>query len=427
MMEDPLIRDLLVQGIASAKAHEDDLARRYLERLLGLHPSTEDSIEAWYWLSQICANLDEKRNYIELILANNPADMRARRALEVLDGKLKPAEIIDPDHWVAPVPSGSAETAVDRFTCPKCGGRMVFTPDGQSLVCENCEAQQRLSGKGEGPASGGTEQDFLAALATGKGHQIPVQVASFQCHGCGSQFILPPHALSGTCPYCGSVYVVEQAQTSLLIAPDGVIPMKVDKDWVSQHLSGWIHDHGADHSVVIPQAYGMYLPVWAFNLSGTIPWHGLKYENRNWVPVSGEELAQHENIVVSASQRSWSHLKPLLESFRLEEAVAYDPAYLADWLAETYQVTVADAALSAREMVVNREREQIQRGILSPIHGLFLNTAQLTVDSYKMLLLPVWIGQFGQAERLQPVLVNGQNGQVFGDLPGIVSWFKKWL
>ena len=56
-------------------------------------------MEACYWLSEVSDDPTEKRSLLEEILANNFGDARARRKLAILDGKIKPEEIVDPDNF----------------------------------------------------------------------------------------------------------------------------------------------------------------------------------------------------------------------------------------------------------------------------------------------------------------------------------------
>src|SRR5512146_408042 len=96
--------DLLIRGRAAAKSKEAREARSNLERLLRLDPPLDERLEALYWLSEVSEDPKEKRAYLEEILANNLGDVRARRKLSILDGKIKPDEIVDPDRVPAPAP-----------------------------------------------------------------------------------------------------------------------------------------------------------------------------------------------------------------------------------------------------------------------------------------------------------------------------------
>ena len=69
-------RDILVRGIAAAKAKEMEEARHYLEWALNLEPDPDQAEEAWYWLSEISLDPAEKRRWLDDLLANNPGCAR---------------------------------------------------------------------------------------------------------------------------------------------------------------------------------------------------------------------------------------------------------------------------------------------------------------------------------------------------------------
>jgi hypothetical protein len=119
------IRDLLVRGVAAAKGGYKDEARFFLEWVLRKDAPEDAKIDAWWWLSQVADEPAEVRRYLEEVLGRQPSHPQARRALAVLDGRLAPSSIVDPDH-LPPVlseaegPAREAEQAEAslRFTCP---------------------------------------------------------------------------------------------------------------------------------------------------------------------------------------------------------------------------------------------------------------------------------------------------------------------
>src|SRR5512135_172823 len=90
-------RDLLRQGIIELKAGNQDSARRYIDRALYMSGDHDVMAEGWYWMSQLADDPAEKRRAPENCLSHDLHHARARRALAVLDGRLKPDDIIDPD------------------------------------------------------------------------------------------------------------------------------------------------------------------------------------------------------------------------------------------------------------------------------------------------------------------------------------------
>src|SRR5919109_1965374 len=154
-------KELLRSGIIDAKAGNKESARRYLDRAVYISNDHDVLAEAWFWMSEVMEDKAEKRKALENCLAHDLQHARGRRALAVLEGKLRANEIIDPDKLPL-APEGLRAANAERFMCPKCGGRMSFAPDGQSLQCEYCSRNQKFSAAQPGSAH---EKDFLIAMA----------------------------------------------------------------------------------------------------------------------------------------------------------------------------------------------------------------------------------------------------------------------
>src|SRR5690606_21433834 len=135
-------RMILLQGIAAAKEKKVDEARFYLEWVLRTDATSDQLVEAWRWLAEISDDQNQKREYLHKILAYSPTDADARRKLALLEGRLKPDEIVDPNRLPALTAQPPQPAATRRFTCPHCAGRMHFTPDDQSLKCSFCGHRQ---------------------------------------------------------------------------------------------------------------------------------------------------------------------------------------------------------------------------------------------------------------------------------------------
>src|SRR5512143_279415 len=95
-------RDLLRSGIIELKAGNSETARRYMDRALYMASDHDVMAEAWYWMSQLDDDPAQKRRDIENCLAHDLRHARARRVLAILDGRLKPSEIVDRDTAASP-------------------------------------------------------------------------------------------------------------------------------------------------------------------------------------------------------------------------------------------------------------------------------------------------------------------------------------
>lgn len=432
-------RDMLAQGIAAVKQRNVDEAYYYLSRVLkAANSHEEERLSAWMWLSAIAETYEEKRICLENVLVINPTHPQARRGLALLEGRLKQEDIIDPEQFsktagMKDVPAEAAPAAAEQMTCPSCGGRMNYKPELQVLQCDFCHF--RVSPGGEKTAGGpkqaalNDEQDFIVALATTKGHRQPVRMRTMQCKSCAVEFILAPETLSLTCPYCDSVYVVEAAETKEIIPPQGVIPFAVSQEEAERALRAWLREHKIERPRLSPLV-GAYVPVWTFDIGGPLKWSCMVQEGDNWVPRTGEHFALFDDFLVPASDKLPETLTDHFDEFDLEALVSYDTRYLADFPAERYQTTVADASLKARGEVMKELRKRPQRYIQAGNYRDFKLSAAggLAVQSYKLILLPLWIAHYKVDDDLYDVTINGQNEAIHGARPkGVVGRFVSWL
>ena len=432
-------KDLLKTGIIEAKTGHKDVARRYLDRAIYSLSDHDELAEAWYWMAQVTADPKEKRNAIENCLAHDLQHARARKMLAILDGKLKEDEIIDPDQ-LPQAPEGLRAADADRFMCPKCGGRMSFAPDGQSLVCDYCTRHQAV-GFSRAPAN---EKDFVTAMATARGHGKPLDQQVFHCEGCGSEFILPPKQISANCLYCGSPHVVDWADTKDLLAPDAILPHQFSKRQAVKILVNWVESNAIQPEKRVEMPRGLYLPLWTFDIGGEIDYTGEEYVDeespfksrtgqRQVRRVSDKYPVMVDDLPIPASRKLSAVFLRLIPTFELTAAKPYDPAFLADWPAEVYDIPMAEASLDARGQAYAKYKQELPYK-LSPMRIVHSSSASMAIESFKLILLPVWMTDLPFSGREHLILINGQNGVVASDLPdkkekkgGLMDWLGDLL
>jgi predicted RNA-binding Zn-ribbon protein involved in translation (DUF1610 family) len=405
--------ELVHEAYIYLKAGDRAAARRYAERALITADDTETKVKAHFIISQTTDDPVEKRDLLETVLAYDRTHAEARRALAILNGKLKPEDIVSADN----LPAQSTEQArADRFTCPKCGARRVFAPDGHSLVCENCGYKDSLDSTTEA-----SETDFFTAMATAKGHRKPIAMQVFHCNGCGAEFVLAPGVLSVTCAHCNSPHVVRLDQCRELIEPEGILPHALTQKQAIQSLVKWVEQNKLQPERKVDFPRGAYLPLWTFDLGGAIRYSGDmaetdddpfgKHQHRV-VRVSDEYPVLINDWPIPASQKIAAHLARLLLTFDLSAVKPYDPRYLANWPAEVYDITMSNASLEARSQVFAQYRERLPAEQLSQLTNISLASAGMAIESFKLVLVPVWMTEIPLKGETLPLLVNGQNGKV---------------
>jgi hypothetical protein len=102
--------------------------------------------------------------------------------------------------------------------------------------------------------------------------------------------------------------------------------------------------------------------------------------------------------------------------------VPYADEFLSGFVAETYQVALAEGFEHAKGLM----QPMIQRTICQQIGGNHQRVHSTNVDyrdiTFKHLLLPVWISAYQFEGKIFRFLVNARTGEVQGERPW--SWVK---
>jgi hypothetical protein len=256
---------------------------------------------------------------------------------------------------------------------------------------------------------------------------------AFDCTSCAHAFLVGPEALSVICPYCDSVYVVDTLQLTSrqLIPPQALIPFSITVEQATARLRHWFQKKRVTASAV---PHGMYVPAFTFDLGGMLSWKGYSGEGNQRQAVSGEFPLDVDDMVVPAYQPSPAFAAEL-QGYNLNALVPYDARYLANWPAEVYETTVADASLMARRQALKLKRSDIEtraNARTPPVTITTVSSSAMMVTSYKLILLPLWLAHYQLQGRHFQVLINGQTGQVKGQYPrrgarGLLATLLTWL
>ncbi len=415
-------RDLLVRGSAAARAGEEKEARFFLEWLLSLDPDTEERLEAQYWLAKVTSNPEEKKHLLEEVLSAQPFHMLARREWMILQGKLTPENIINPNN--VPVNSNEiSDNRSERFTCPKCGGRMVFAPDGASLTCEYCEIKERQE---ESTPDG--ESDFFLSMATIKGHSQPHGESAFTCQSCGASFLLAQSQLSMTCPYCKSVYVKIIPDSGTLTGPSAIFPARLTKKAATTSLYQWLVQKDDPRQDLQPQMTGVYLPIWWFELGGMLHYsYNIPEKNKPAKSIQSTRPIMRQDICVPACKHHRQELEQIISTLNFQDMADYKPEYLADWLAETYQVTVAEASLIARQIGYKLEKDETNLTIPNSAENISFSSHEMFVVFYQLVLYPVWFAEIRYQNESETFTIDALNGKLISKSVNNLSFWDRLM
>jgi hypothetical protein len=333
--------------------------------------------------------------------------------------------------------------ALEAAACPACGGRARWDPARQALVCPYCgtEAPGELD-----PDTGAVrELDLVAAL-----RELPddergwqAEKRSVRCKSCHAVSVFDPERVGQNCGFCGSPELVDYREIKAPLRPRSVIPFRVPEPEVGgrirKWLAGkWLAPGSLRKRARVESARGVYLPYWTFDAHADARWtaqSGTYYfvtrtargsdgrprqvqERRvRWSPAAGALRSFFDDEPVPGSAGVHAPLLRGIEPFPFADLVPYDTAYLSGFVVEHYQVVLIQAAQKAREAMEAKLRSQCAAQIPGDTHRDLRVEAAWSGQTFKHVLVPVWLLTYDYARKTFQVVVNGATGAAAGEYP----------
>lgn len=329
---------------------------------------------------------------------------------------------------------------MQRFVCSSCGADRAFDPGSGQLRCTGCATLESISGSGDV-----AEHDLSTALheaAASADGRLSATAQQVTCAGCGATVAFEPPQVAGQCAFCAAKLVMQPKLADPLIAPGAILPFSMQQERANQQVRAWIESRWLAPSelrqlALVQGLSGVYVPFWSFSAATLSRYTGERGDNytetvmqrqgeqtvatqvvrTRWSGASGEVHADFRDLLVPAT-RSVENIKLNdLDPWDLEKLTPYEPAYLAGFQAQRYQVPLEDGFVLAKQLMAP-EIEAAARadigGDQQRIHDL---RTRYRDTRFRHVLLPIWIGAYHFQGKVFQVMVNARTGEVQGDRP----------
>jgi hypothetical protein len=341
--------------------------------------------------------------------------------------------------------------AQKKFACPACGGEAHWNPAKQRLVCPFCgttaPAQPELA-----PVAGDTiqEYDLVTALQSipddARGWQA--KKTSVKCQSCQAISVFDPERVAQRCDFCGSAALVPYEEIKEAFRPESLLPMKVGETAVRDSIrqwygSRWFAPNKLKRSALTDTVKGLYIPYWTFDAQVHADWtaeSGYHYyetesyrdangqqqtrqvQRTRWTPSRGSLDHFFDDELVAASRGVQPELLGGVEPFPTKELVPYQPGLLAGWVVERYQIDLVAAARHARERMDRSIHGLCAGQVPGDTHRNLRVRADYSKQTFKHILVPLWLLTYQFGARNFQVVINGHTGVIAGKYPK--SWVK---
>ena len=326
-----------------------------------------------------------------------------------------------------------------EYKCPSCGGAIAFDSKIQKMKCPYCDLEMEMDSfqsmdehlEELHPTNSSTSTENSAEEWQEDDDQMNV----FVCKSCGGELIADENTAATACPYCDNPVVLKERLMGDL-KPEFVIPFKLDKKAAKEALNRHVQGKRLLPKVFkdqnhIDEIKGIYVPFWLFDITADANlkynaesirvWSDSQYSYReiSYYSVVREGQLNFTHLPVDGSKKISNTLMESIEPFDFSEAVDFQTAYLAGYLADRYDVSAEESI----DSVEDRAKTSTARAFENTVKGYDTlriedSSIQLYRNSEAMYVLyPVWFLNTTWNKKRYTFAMNGQTGKFVGDLP----------
>ena len=335
-----------------------------------------------------------------------------------------------------------------EYKCPCCGGAIEFDSSLQKMKCPYCDTEFEME----------TLKNYDEELKAQKPDDLTWEkkagsewsaededsLISYICNSCGGEILTDKTTAATHCPFCGNPVVMKEHFKGHL-KPDYVIPFKLDKEAAKKGLKKHLEGKKLLPKVFkdenhIEEIKGVYVPVWLFdaNANADIRYKGTKIRvwsdfNYNYTETSTYSVVRQgslefKSVPVDGSTKIDDDLMESIEPFNFDEAVDFQTAYLAGYIADKYDVSEEQSITRANERI-KKSTEEAFAATVNGYNSLMPenSSVQLTKSEAKYALYPVWLLNTKWQDKTYTFAMNGQTGKFVGNLPMDKNAYYKYL
>lgn len=333
------------------------------------------------------------------------------------------------------------------YQCPNCNAALEYDNASGKFRCFFCDSTfteqeiQDIFAKNEQLNRDENEQ----ALTEDQKQQeeFTGQSALYTCPNCGAGVICDSLTASTRCHFCHTP-VILSGRLAGDFKPDMIIPFATTREQAEQEFKKYLKGKfllpkDFSSQATINNIDALYVPYWLksgycdvdLKATGKIirSWRSgdKRYTNTKVFRVERDAEMIFIRVPCDGSKRIDDSLMESIEPFDYKGLKPFSMSFLSGCKAEKYDVTKDEAAVRIDERIMKASEEVIRKQAsdkYTTLENVDTKVRYLN-QQYVYSLLPVWFLNYTYKGKDYAVVMNGQTGTLFGELP--VSKLKAFL
>ena len=329
-----------------------------------------------------------------------------------------------------------------NWPCNACGADLRYEPGATELVCDHCGARQAIPDAPKARTRALNEIDLDRGLADDLPAAQMEEVRITPCPSCGAQVEFHGATHATECPFCATPVAIGTGEERR-IKPQAVLPFVLNESQAREAMTNWLGSlwfapNGLqDYARKGRALTGIYVPFWTFDAATRSHYAGARgdhyYETRTvtrngrteteqvrrtrWSARSGWVSRRFDDVVILASTSLPRNYTDGLQPWDLSQLQPWRDDWLAGFIAEGYTVPLADGHGMAREVMADAIRDDVRQDIGGDEQRIDHIDTDWSGETFKHILLPVWMAAYKYNGKSYRFVVNGQTGKVQGERP----------
>ncbi len=324
-------------------------------------------------------------------------------------------------------------------SCANCGAELKFKPGSHQLNCGYCGYEEFI----EQTKSSFEELELQHYLKVVGKNAYTETIDLLHCKNCGANQHVEESFKSLDCVYCGEPLIREDIEKEGWILPGALVPFQLDakkarlifKNWVSRI---WFAPNKLKRAALDPEGlHGLYIPYWTFDSNLVAEYQGQRgdyyYETQTvrtkkgvqtrqvqktrWSHASGTVNGFVDDILINASEKKRRDIPSQIAHWNLKELVVFNSKYLAGFVTEKYTISLKEGHHQSFQQAKHIAYNWIRRDIGGDTQRIGHADIKLSDETFKHILLPVYISSYKYNGKEYHFYINGQTGTLSGTRP----------